>query len=244
MKYFNGLGLVVTALSAAVSITSARPEVTVAILSCKRPDLLRKTLSNFTTLNTYPISDWLILDCDDDVRQLDVARSFKPFRQVQAEPFKNREHNIMCNIQRLYDAAKTDYVFFSEDDWSMLRSGFISKALFILNGPMSENVTQVLATPGPTGPDPERPSGSSRWHFSRCPLWKNGGFGAWSNHPHLSYKPKIFADVGSLCDYGHEAAVTKKGYGGGTGKCKRAFVHLYEQYSEHLGGSRSVNSGK
>lgn len=61
---------------------SAIPSVTIAALSCRRVDLLEKTLATFELHNTYPITARLVLDCDNASAALKMAQSVHKVRHM------------------------------------------------------------------------------------------------------------------------------------------------------------------
>lgn len=105
-------------------------DITLAVTSCGRMDLLEKTLISFFKFNTYPIKKTIIVD--------DSAGNFDTLRISKVIPgeseFIINEQNIgqIRSIDRLYSKINTPYIFHCEDDWEFYESGFIEESLAIL----------------------------------------------------------------------------------------------------------------
>jgi hypothetical protein len=95
------------------------PAVTVAVLSCRRHDLLAGTVATFERWNTYPITRRLLLDCDNSTAAAEAVRRSAGHRDYEIVvapvrlPGEDRETNILKNLQALYDAVSTPYVYFT-----------------------------------------------------------------------------------------------------------------------------------
>lgn len=103
--------------------------ITVVMTSCGRLDLLKRTMDSFLKFNTYPISEFIIVE---DSCKLDVINEIK-----RLYPFVNlivNEKNIgqVASIDKGYSFVKTPYIFHLEDDWEFYRDHFIEKSLAIL----------------------------------------------------------------------------------------------------------------
>ncbi len=105
--------------------------VTLAITSCGRMDLLERTLRSFFKFNTYPISKTIIVD--------DSGGKFDSDRIATLIPgdfqFLINDVNIgqTRSIDRLYSQINTNYIFHCEDDWEFYAPGFIEESLSILD---------------------------------------------------------------------------------------------------------------
>lgn len=108
-------------------------EVTVTITACDRLDLLERTLKSFVQFNTYPITKYLIRDdsgMDDPYyKTMWLMSSLKlPFHLLD-----RGQVGQAASIDLMLDEVETEYVFHLEDDWEFYESGFIEKALKIIN---------------------------------------------------------------------------------------------------------------
>lgn len=107
-----------------------KPEVTLAITSCGRMDLLEKTLESFFKYNRYPIYKTIIVD--------DSGGKFQKKRISKLIPgnyeFIINKKNIgqIKSIDKLYKKIKTPFIFHCEDDWEFYNSGFIEESLKVL----------------------------------------------------------------------------------------------------------------
>lgn len=105
-------------------------DITLAITSCGRMDLLEKTLISFFRYNTYPIKKTIIVD--DSGGEFDAERIGKVIPgDVE---FIINDHNIgqIKSIDKLYSKVGTKYIFHCEDDWEFYAPGFIEESLAIL----------------------------------------------------------------------------------------------------------------
>jgi hypothetical protein len=108
-----------------------KANITLAITSCGRMDLLERTLKSFYKFNTYPISKTIIVD--------DSGGKFDSDRIAPLIPgdfqFLVNDFNIgqTRSIDRLYSQINTTYIFHCEDDWEFFAPGFIEDSLEILH---------------------------------------------------------------------------------------------------------------
>lgn len=242
--------------------------LSIAVLSCKRPDLLKSTLRSLERNLAYPVIARYIVDCDDATSNYAVARAVHHgYISVAAAPYDNREHNILSNIQALYASVKTDLVYFTEDDWFTTRTGFIDEAvgIFERNVTVAHRVSEVVATANPTGVMEllDGVSHSGRhfdWYFSDCPGSKRKGgwppfgyYGGWTNHPHVANVTDVLSVVGDFRRYNSEGDVTRDGMkaviGGADGHlnpegCARYMAFVLPAAVRHLGINRGINHGK
>ncbi len=109
--------------------TSVIP-VTMVLTSCKRFDLLEKTLESFFAVNDYPLKRILVIEDSDD----------EGVRAVTAK-FPDHPIDVMVNGQRLgrhasidraYGTVETDYIFHCEDDYEFGRPGIVRESLDIM----------------------------------------------------------------------------------------------------------------
>lgn len=105
-------------------------QITLAITSCGRMDLLEKTLKSFYKFNTYPIVKTVIID--DSCGGFDAERISACI--LNSHEFILNAENIgqIRSIDKLYTSITTPYVFHCEDDWEFYREGFIEESLAIL----------------------------------------------------------------------------------------------------------------
>jgi len=112
--------------------------VSVVITACGRIELLKRTIDSFYDTNTYPITEFIIVEDSGKEKNHDRLRKLYPEHTLILNP-KNRGQ-IAC-VDDAYSRVTTPYIFHSEDDWEYRRSGFIEKSLTILE--TLPNVMQV-----------------------------------------------------------------------------------------------------
>lgn len=103
--------------------------VTVIFFSCRRLNLLERTIGHFLQLNTYPIQELIIVNDSGDKNTHDYLK-----RAYGHHTLVLNEGNVglMKSIDLGYAHIKTNYFFHSEDDWMVTRGGFIEKSLEIM----------------------------------------------------------------------------------------------------------------
>lgn len=158
---------------------------TLLVLSCRRPVLLNISLhSLFLAVPEITFEEMLLLDCQN------IERSPK-FKQVSACTLKEREPNIMCNVNKLYTTARTKYVFFTEDDWfykSMTLKHDFANFKLILDQFQNASTIQLTGLDQPIQHNRTRgvhETGGMSWAWTNCPAGPGGSFGAWTNNPHF-----------------------------------------------------------
>jgi GT2 family glycosyltransferase len=105
-------------------------EVSVVLTACNRPDLLEKTLDSFFKYNTYPITEFNVIDdsgitiCNDHLQE-----------KFPSVTFWYNQTNIgqVASIDRIYSHIKTPYVFHMEEDWEFYKEGFIEACLEVID---------------------------------------------------------------------------------------------------------------
>jgi glycosyl transferase family 2 len=103
--------------------------VSVVLTSCGRPDLLIRTLDSFFRFNTYPVSQFIVVE--DGPTVLDVLFTY---------PFPC-PHDLICTGERVgqiaaidyaYSRVNSEYIFHLEDDWEFYAPHFIEKSMILL----------------------------------------------------------------------------------------------------------------
>ena len=113
-------------------------QVTAIFFSCRRLDLLKESVWSFVRHNTYPIIEYIIVnDSGDPKIHKEIEDSY-----VGATFVFNKENvGLVKSIDLGYEHIKTEYFFHSEDDWTVLKGGFIEKSLKVmLSNPKIEEV--------------------------------------------------------------------------------------------------------
>jgi len=113
--------------------------VSLVITSCKRHDLLFKTLASFVKFNTYRLSQIIIIEDSDMVINLNELYKYidcsSKFYSKAEIIILNNDNNLgqMKSIDKAYSCVTSDFIFHCEDDWEFLKVGFIEESLKILN---------------------------------------------------------------------------------------------------------------
>jgi len=122
--------------------------VSLVVTSCKRHDLLYKTLSSFVKYNTYPIQQIIVIeDSDVFLSEDDIKAIFfnvkKPLYIKTEIIIVNNKCNLgqMASIDKAYGLVTSEYIFHCEDDWCFYRSSFIEESISILSA--DENIFTV-----------------------------------------------------------------------------------------------------
>lgn len=105
--------------------------VTVIFFSCRRLHLLQRTVDAFLQHNTYPITEYIVVnDSADPIIHDEIRKSYPNFTVVL-----NKENvGLFKSIDLGYQHVKTNYHFLCEDDWMITKGGFIEKSLAIMQG--------------------------------------------------------------------------------------------------------------
>jgi hypothetical protein len=107
--------------------------VSVVLTSCGRLDLLEQTIDSFFSINTYPITQFILIDDsgkDDLLPKLNqLIKKYKlPIELI----FNQKNLGQIKSIDIAYEKVTSEYIFHCEDDWSFYKSGFIEDSLNIL----------------------------------------------------------------------------------------------------------------
>ncbi|WP_417447328.1 glycosyltransferase family 2 protein [Kangiella sp.] len=114
-------------------------DVSLVITSCRRHDLLSKTLQSFVENNTYKIKQIIIVE-DSSIEidrgvLTDILNSSITINYTSCELvcLSNGENlGQMKSIDIAYEKVTSPFIFHCEDDWMFHRSGFIEESLRIL----------------------------------------------------------------------------------------------------------------
>lgn len=105
-------------------------EVTVVVTSCGRQDLLEITLDSFLRHNTFPITEFIIVEDGDGSKNDALAEKYRghPFRWFATD----QKLGQVVAIDVAYQEVRTEFIFHCEDDWEFVEAGFVEKSLRIL----------------------------------------------------------------------------------------------------------------
>lgn len=108
-------------------------DTTLVVTSCRRMDLLQRTLESFDRCNTYPISPEnriIIEDSGDPAVWNDpIWDNYRDWTLIFNDPKKGH----LASIDHAYSLVKTPFIFHCEEDWEFHGSGFIEQSKEILS---------------------------------------------------------------------------------------------------------------
>lgn len=117
-------------MSRHASCFSPQSDVTLVVTSCRRFDLLRRTLESFAGYNSYPIRRCILSeDGGDDGVFAALPEGWREHTEVLLQ---QPQIGQIAAIDRAYQRVDTPYIFHCEDDWEFYRSGFIEDSLLAL----------------------------------------------------------------------------------------------------------------
>jgi|SRR6185369_7040115 len=107
-------------------------EVTVIVTDNNRVDLLRKTLTSFMAMNTYPIAGGMHIH--NDGRDTLFKSIMRDYRFLEAKwYFSGRTIGYAASLDFLLSKVRTEYVMNLESDWLFHSNpGFIERSMMIL----------------------------------------------------------------------------------------------------------------
>lgn len=85
------------------------------VTSCRRIDLLERTLRSFFKFNTYPLKEIIVIEDSDDERIFNILEMFpdQPIRVI----FNKVNIGQLRSVDKAYADVQTPYIFHIEDDW-------------------------------------------------------------------------------------------------------------------------------
>jgi hypothetical protein len=109
---------------------SETSDVTLAVTSCGRFDLLHRTLASFDRYNDIPLREVFITEDSGD----EAVRNCVPTHwQTHTTVFVNRPRlGQLASIDLAYAKIKTPWIFHCEDDWDFYRPDFIADSRALL----------------------------------------------------------------------------------------------------------------
>ena len=111
------------------AIAEAADGVSFVLTSCGRFDLLEQTLASFFDNNTYPVSQFIIVEDSGSQEVRDVVAAFPAAFEIIVN-----EQNLgqIASVDLAYAKVRRPLIFHCEDDWRFLRPGFIEDSLVII----------------------------------------------------------------------------------------------------------------
>ncbi len=105
-------------------------EVTVVLTSCRRHDLLLKSLESFFASNDYPLAEVIVIEDSDQSPEPLLRQHFplEPLRVI-VNGANLGQHR---SIDRAYAEVRTSLILHLEDDWEFPVAGIVGRAVEIL----------------------------------------------------------------------------------------------------------------
>lgn len=105
-------------------------DLTVVLTSCRRHDLLVKTLDSFFASNDYPIQEFIIIEDSDLVSVMEITDRYpnQPLRII----VNGQNIGQHRSIDKAYALVKTPYILHLEDDWVFPVQGVVTNAINVL----------------------------------------------------------------------------------------------------------------
>lgn len=113
-------------------------ELTVIFFSCRRLKLLKQSIVAFLKANTYPITDFIIVN---DSADPEIWKELEKTYDGATFVFNKENVGLIKSVDLGYQEIKTEWIFHCEDDWCCNgKLGFIEQALTIMEDPKIEEV--------------------------------------------------------------------------------------------------------
>ena len=117
--------------------------VTITMTSCKRFDLLQKTINSFLNccLDLDLVFEWIIIDDNSSEDDKKSMKELYPFITFYFKTPETKGHAISMNL--ILELVKTPYIFHLEDDWKFIyRDTYLTNCIKVVN--FNENYGQCL----------------------------------------------------------------------------------------------------
>lgn len=206
-------------------------DITFALTSCGRFDLLEKTIDSFIKYNTYPIKKYYIVE---DSQNKDIFNIQKKYSFIDII-FNEEKLGQIKSIDKMYNLIDTDYIFHCEDDWEFTNGGFMEKSMEILEN--YPNIFQVWIRDKKDHQHPLLPKIyelNGIKYQEQLPLWQ-GIYSGFSFNPSLRRKK----DYNLIKPYEKIGGETRIGLV--YNKLNFKFMSLTDGYCKHIGQNNHVN---
>ena len=133
----------------------------IALTSCGRFDLLRRTIATLLRHVDYPPEEIVVVEDSGDHQVEDIVRANNCFNAPVNLMVNENSIGQVRSIDMLYSKINTDWIFHCEDDWEFISNGFISKSISILREFDSCSMVSLIGKP-------PHPNEVSPIRFSSC----------------------------------------------------------------------------
>jgi GR25 family glycosyltransferase involved in LPS biosynthesis len=117
--------------------------VTITMTTCKRFDLMQKTINSFLhcCLDLDLIFDWIVIDDNSSEEDKKMMKELYPFITYYFKTPEVKGHALSMNL--ILELVKTPYMFHLEDDWKFIyRDNYLTKCIQVVN--INEKFGQCL----------------------------------------------------------------------------------------------------
>ena len=157
--------------------THLLPGVSVVITCCNRTSLLECTLESFLKFNTFPITEYIVVEDGGDHKSEFAVRKLLGENVKITYLYHHVNKGQLLSVFEAYSLVRTEYVFHLEEDWNFVRSGFIEVSLAALQANKKCLYLSLRSCDDQNG-HPLISSNTYNYLIPR-PLWRGGwvGFG-------------------------------------------------------------------
>lgn len=116
-------------------------EVTVVLTSCRRHDLLLKSLKSFFASNDYPLAEVIVIEDSDQSPEPLLREHFprEPLRII----LNGANIGQHRSIDRAYAEVRTSLILHMEDDWEFPVAGIVGRAVDVLQNDRDVYLVQL-----------------------------------------------------------------------------------------------------
>jgi len=217
------------------TIDQPNSDTTCIILSCNRLDLLDKTIHSFLKTRDYETKMLLLDDSGKEDVFDELVKQYGNFCDIICFP-ENR--NQWWAFDFMISYCNTEYIFYLEDDWELLKSGYLEISKNILKKYRDIGVIDIsFRTFEWQGIDSyEKKLIDDTFFYKK--FWRIDDYHyrwyGWIGSPNLKRREDLIL-LGRLEKYYEEIWIDRKFLSLGFKS-----VFLKEKYCEHLGDNRSM----
>jgi len=221
------------------TIEQPESDITTFVLSCNRLDVLDKTLKSFIETKNYQTKMVIVDDSAEEGVFETLVERYGSFSDVICFP-KNRSQWWAMDFMVSY--CDTEYIFYLEDDWEFLQSGYMEKSKAILQKYREIGTVDLsLRTFEWQGIDSyDKTLIDDEFYYKK--LWRITDYHlqwyGWIGSPNLKRRDDLIL-LGRVEKWHNEWNIDRKFLGLGF-----KAVFLKDKYVEHLGDNCSRMEGK
>jgi glycosyltransferase involved in cell wall biosynthesis len=221
------------------TVDQPESDTTTFVLSCDRLEVLRKTINSYIATRDYP-TKMVIVDDSGKSEVFDhLVENYGGFSDVICFP-RNRSQWWAMDFMVSY--CDTDYIFYLEDDWELLKSGYLNASKVILEKYREIGVIDIswrtFEFQGIDSYDRQLVDGMFYWKKPWKTTDDHHAWFMWCGSPNLKRRDDLIM-LGRVEKWHNEWNIDRKfaalGFRG---------VFLNGEYARHLGDNCSKMEGK